>query len=113
MVQKRQFVHDYLGSPDMNMAQIAKGFGVDGEIAESPEQLKRPSPARARRRSRAGPISSMRRWRAWESRGRRSRGSRRSASRGSARRRSRSPRRDAENDDIENAVPHRGHFTER
>jgi len=24
----------------MNMAQIAKGFGVDGEIAESPEQLK-------------------------------------------------------------------------
>src|SRR5437899_205273 len=40
MVQKRQFVHDYLGSPDMNMAQIAKGFGVAGEIAESPEQLK-------------------------------------------------------------------------
>ena len=40
MVQRRQFVHDYLGSPDMNMAQIAKGFGVDGEIAESPEQLR-------------------------------------------------------------------------
>jgi len=40
MVQKRQFVHDYLGSPDMNMAQIAKGFGVEGEIAESPEQLR-------------------------------------------------------------------------
>ncbi len=40
MVERRQFVHDYLGSPDMNMAQIAKGFGVDGEIAESPEQLK-------------------------------------------------------------------------
>ena len=40
MVQRRQFVHDYLGSPDMNMAQIAKGFGVDGEVAESPEQLR-------------------------------------------------------------------------
>src|SRR6266704_1046639 len=48
MVQKRQFVHDYLGSPDMNMAQIAKGFGVDGEIAESPEQL-RAALARARK----------------------------------------------------------------
>ena len=40
MVQKRQFVHDYLGSPDMNMASIAKGFGVDAEVAESPEQLR-------------------------------------------------------------------------
>src|SRR5882762_7366854 len=40
MVQRRQFVHDYLGSPDMNMAQIAKGFGVDGEVAESPEQFR-------------------------------------------------------------------------
>jgi len=40
MVQKRQFVHDYLGSPDMNMAQIAKGFGVDGEVAESPGELR-------------------------------------------------------------------------
>ena len=40
MVQKRQFVHDYLGSPDMNMALIAKGFGVDAEVAESPEQLR-------------------------------------------------------------------------
>src|SRR3989441_1427837 len=48
MVQRRQFVHDYLGSPDMNMAQIAKGFGVDGEIAESPEQL-RAALARARK----------------------------------------------------------------
>src|SRR5437899_10923327 len=48
MMQKRQFVHDYLGSPDMNMAQIAKGFGVAGEIAESPEQL-RAALARARK----------------------------------------------------------------
>jgi benzoylformate decarboxylase len=48
MVQKRQFVHDYLGSPDMNMALIAKGFGVEGEVAESPEQL-RAALARARK----------------------------------------------------------------
>lgn len=40
MVQTGQFVHDYLGSPDMNMAYIAKGFGVDGEVVESPAQLK-------------------------------------------------------------------------
>jgi thiamine pyrophosphate-dependent acetolactate synthase large subunit-like protein len=40
MVQKRQFVHDYLGSPDMNMAKIANGFGVDAEVAASPEQLR-------------------------------------------------------------------------
>jgi thiamine pyrophosphate-dependent acetolactate synthase large subunit-like protein len=48
MVQKRQFVHDYLGSPDMNMASIAKGFGVDAEVTESPEQL-RAALARARK----------------------------------------------------------------
>lgn len=40
MVQTGQFYHDYLGSPDMNMAHIAKGFGVDGEVAESAAQLK-------------------------------------------------------------------------
>jgi benzoylformate decarboxylase len=40
MVQTGQFVHDYLGNPDMNMVHIAKGFGVDGEAAESPGQLK-------------------------------------------------------------------------
>jgi acetolactate synthase-1/2/3 large subunit len=39
MVQKRQFVHDYLGNPDMNMAYIAKGFGVDAEVVESPGEL--------------------------------------------------------------------------
>src|SRR3979490_1243229 len=40
MVQTGQFVHDYLGSPDMNMAAIAKGFGVDGEVVENPGQLR-------------------------------------------------------------------------
>jgi thiamine pyrophosphate-dependent acetolactate synthase large subunit-like protein len=40
MVQTRQFYHDYLGSPDMNMAAIAKGFGVDGEVVENPAQLR-------------------------------------------------------------------------
>jgi len=40
MVQTGQFYHDYLGSPDMNMAQIAKGFGVDGEVVESAGQLR-------------------------------------------------------------------------
>ena len=40
MVQTGHFFHDYLGSPDMNMAWIAKGFGVDGEVVESPAQLK-------------------------------------------------------------------------
>jgi thiamine pyrophosphate-dependent acetolactate synthase large subunit-like protein len=40
MVQTRQFYHDYLGSPDMNMASIAKGFGVEGELAQSPAELR-------------------------------------------------------------------------
>ena len=40
MVQTRQFYHDYLGNPDMNMADIARGFGVQGEVAHSPEQLR-------------------------------------------------------------------------
>jgi thiamine pyrophosphate-dependent acetolactate synthase large subunit-like protein len=40
MMQTGQFVHDYLGQPDMNMAAIAKGFGVDGEVVESPGQLR-------------------------------------------------------------------------
>jgi thiamine pyrophosphate-dependent acetolactate synthase large subunit-like protein len=40
MVATRQFYHDYLGKPDMNMAMIAKGFGVDGEVANSPEELR-------------------------------------------------------------------------
>jgi thiamine pyrophosphate-dependent acetolactate synthase large subunit-like protein len=48
MVQTGQFVHDYLGNPDMDMASIAKGFGVDGEIVQSPAQLKE-ALARARK----------------------------------------------------------------
>ncbi|MBI2821458.1 MAG: thiamine pyrophosphate-binding protein, partial [Acidobacteria bacterium] len=48
MVQTRKFVFDYLGKPDMNMAYIAKGFGVEGEVAESPDQLKE-ALARARK----------------------------------------------------------------
>ncbi|HYW60313.1 MAG TPA: thiamine pyrophosphate-binding protein [Xanthobacteraceae bacterium] len=40
MVQTGQFVHDYLGNPDMNMADIARGFGVAGEVVHSPEQLR-------------------------------------------------------------------------
>jgi thiamine pyrophosphate-dependent acetolactate synthase large subunit-like protein len=40
MVQTGRFFHDYLGNPDMNMAWIAKGFGVEAEVAESPAQLK-------------------------------------------------------------------------
>jgi len=39
MVQTGQFVHDYLGSPDMDMAAIARGFGVDGEVVQSPGEL--------------------------------------------------------------------------
>jgi thiamine pyrophosphate-dependent acetolactate synthase large subunit-like protein len=48
MVQTGQFVHDYLGNPDMDMAAIAKGFGVDGEVVHNPTQL-REALARARR----------------------------------------------------------------
>jgi len=40
MVQTGRFFHDYLGNPDMNMALIAKGFGVEAEVARSPEELK-------------------------------------------------------------------------
>jgi thiamine pyrophosphate-dependent acetolactate synthase large subunit-like protein len=47
MVQTGQFVHDYLGNPDMNMADIARGFGVASEVVESPAQL-REALARAR-----------------------------------------------------------------
>jgi thiamine pyrophosphate-dependent acetolactate synthase large subunit-like protein len=47
MVQTGQYVHDYLGNPDMDMAAIAKGFGVDGEVVHNPAQL-RAALARAR-----------------------------------------------------------------
>ncbi len=40
MIQTGQFYHDYLGNPDMDMASIAKGFGVQGEVARSPAELR-------------------------------------------------------------------------
>jgi thiamine pyrophosphate-dependent acetolactate synthase large subunit-like protein len=40
MVETGQFYADYLGSPDMNMASIAAGFGVKGEVVANPAQLK-------------------------------------------------------------------------
>ena len=46
MVQTGQFVHDYLGSPDMDMAAIAKGFGVDGEVVAKPGAAARSAGAR-------------------------------------------------------------------
>ncbi|MEE2822015.1 MAG: thiamine pyrophosphate-binding protein [Acidobacteriota bacterium] len=39
MVQEGRYFCDYLGSPDMNMAEIASGFGVDGEVANDPAEL--------------------------------------------------------------------------
>jgi benzoylformate decarboxylase len=50
MMQTGQFVHDYLGNPDMNMADIARGFGVAGEVVEGPAHL-REALARARART--------------------------------------------------------------
>lgn len=40
MVETGKFVYDYLGNPDMNMAYIAKGFGVEAEVVNSPSELK-------------------------------------------------------------------------
>ncbi len=53
MVATGHFVHDYLGKPDMNMAWIAKGFGVEAEVAHSPAELKA-ALARARRATMEG-----------------------------------------------------------
>ena len=53
MVETGRFVHDYLGNPDMNMAWIAKGFGVEGEVAHSPAEL-RAALERARRVTKDG-----------------------------------------------------------
>jgi thiamine pyrophosphate-dependent acetolactate synthase large subunit-like protein len=50
MIQTGHFFHDYLGNPDMNMAWIAKGFGVEGEVAHNPTEL-RAALARARKAS--------------------------------------------------------------
>ena len=53
MVETRHFVHDYLGKPDMNMALIARGFGVEAEVAHSPGEL-RAALERARSSARDG-----------------------------------------------------------
>ena len=47
MVETGQFYLDYIGNPDMNMASIAAGFGVKGEVVENPAQLEQ-ALARAR-----------------------------------------------------------------
>jgi thiamine pyrophosphate-dependent acetolactate synthase large subunit-like protein len=39
MVETGQYVGSYLGSPDMNMAAIASGFGVKGEVVSNPREL--------------------------------------------------------------------------
>jgi benzoylformate decarboxylase len=52
-IDAARFVHDYLGKPDMDMAALAKGFGVDGERASSPTGLKA-ALARARRHAADG-----------------------------------------------------------
>ena len=40
MVETGQYQGSYLGSPDMNMASIAAGFGVKGEVVSNPLELK-------------------------------------------------------------------------
>jgi len=40
MVQTGHFFHSYLGKPDMDMASIAKGFGVAGEKVRAAAELK-------------------------------------------------------------------------
>ncbi len=39
-IDVNKFVHDYLGKPDMDMSSIARGFGVEGEKARTPAELK-------------------------------------------------------------------------
>ena len=39
MVETGHYMASYLGSPDMNMASIAAGFGVKGEVVHDPAQL--------------------------------------------------------------------------
>ena len=82
MVQTGQFVHDYLGNPDMDMAAIAKGFGVDGEVVQNPAQLQGSARPRAQAHGRGQALpASTRRSPARASAGPRTRGFRRSASR--------------------------------
>ncbi len=60
MVQTGQFVHDYLGNPDMDMASIAKGFGVDGEVVQNPTQLREALGARAQAHGRGQALPARR-----------------------------------------------------
>jgi thiamine pyrophosphate-dependent acetolactate synthase large subunit-like protein len=53
MVEERRYFCDYLGKPDMNMAYIAKGFGVEGEVANNPIELQE-ALKRARRANQEG-----------------------------------------------------------
>lgn len=39
MVETRRFFCDYLGKPDINIANIARGFGVDSEVVSNPVEL--------------------------------------------------------------------------
>ncbi len=50
MVETGHYMASYLGNPDMNMASIAAGFGVKGEVVNDPVQLKA-ALARARKSS--------------------------------------------------------------
>ncbi len=40
LVESGHYVGSYLGKPDMNMASIAAGFGVKGEVVNNPLELK-------------------------------------------------------------------------
>jgi len=40
MVETGHYVSSYLGNPDINMASIAAGFGVKGEVVKNPAELK-------------------------------------------------------------------------
>ena len=63
-IDANKFVHDYLGKPDIDMASIAKGFGVDGERAKTPAELKAALGARAQARGGRKAVSDRRRSRA-------------------------------------------------
>jgi thiamine pyrophosphate-dependent acetolactate synthase large subunit-like protein len=41
MVETGHYMGSYLGNPDMNMASIANGFGVQAEVVRDPLQLKK------------------------------------------------------------------------
>lgn len=52
-VDANKYVHDYLGKPDMDMASIAKGFGVEAERAKTVAEFKA-ALGRARRKAADG-----------------------------------------------------------